>query len=101
MNDLKKNIFKKRTSDVVIPPSFFTFSGIKGNVFCNNGTIDINNTSPITVYRESPTLNVGDILYEDSSLTTFVHISGFKHGSTIYEVNAGQIDLIYSFGSIC
>lgn len=101
MRQFKKNIFKKRTSDVALPPSFFSFSGTKGNVYCNNGITDINNTSPYTVYSVSSNLSTGVAVFDDSNLTIPTTILGFKRFGIIYEISAGIIDITYSENSPC
>ena len=101
MNEFKKNIFKKRTSDNITPPTFFTFTGTKGDIFCNNGTIDISNLSPATIYSTSSSLSSGVSVFDDSNLTIPSMITGFKSSGVIYEITAGVIDVIYSVNSPC
>ena len=101
MNNFKKNIFKKSTSDSVTPPAFFTFIGTKGNVFCNNGVIDISNFSPAKIYSASSNLSSGIAVFDDSNLTIPSIITGFKRSGIIYEITTGVIDTGYSPGSPC
>lgn len=101
MNEFKKNILKKRTSDNITPPAFFTFTGTKGNVFCNNGMIDISNLSPATIYSASSNLSSGISVFDDSNLTIPSIITGFKKSGIIYEITTGVIDIVYSPGSPC
>lgn len=101
MNNFKKNIFKKRTSDIVISPPFFSFTGVKGNVFCNGGTIDISNTSPVTIYSSSSNLTTGVLVFDDSNLTIPSIIVGFRKTGLIYEITSGIIDIVYELNSPC
>lgn len=101
MNNFQKNIFKRRTSDNITPPPFFSFTGLKGNVFCNDGTIDISNTSPATIYSSSSNLTIGVLVFDDSNLTIPSIIVGFKKTGLIYEITSGMIDVVYELNSPC
>mgnify|MGYP003611049607 CR=1 FL=1 len=85
----------------VTPPAFFTFTGTKGDVFCNNGMIDISNLSPATIYSASSNLSSGISVFDDSNLTVPSIITGFKRFGIIYEITTGVIDIVYSPGSPC
>ena len=73
MNNFKKNIFKKRTDDIIVPPiTLFSASistNLNGNGLCSEPTT-------INVFVQTvanPTiLTSGDILYSDAGATTTV-----------------------------
>ena len=69
MNEFKKNIFKKRTSDNIAPPTSFAFpiSSQAGN---NSLAEACNYTDRLlTAYCELPVIFSGSILYRDIALT--------------------------------
>ena len=74
---------------------------LKGNVFCNSGTIAINNLSPHILYSSSSTLSSGVSVFDDINLTTPTVITGFTTSGKIYEVTSGMIDVVYTVGSPC
>ena len=95
MRQFKKNIFKTRIIDEVVPPFSNTYNGVVGSIFCNLGTIDIEDTSTKTLYGFSSELLIGDVLYEDTELKVPTTATAFKTNNKIHELNNGVIDNIY------
>ena len=78
-----------------------TYNLTQGTLGCTLGVITLNSTSPITLYSNITSLNNGVILYADIGLTTLTTASYIKQGTTIYELNSGQIVDVYPIGTPC
>ena len=83
------------------PPVSYPFSGIGGSITCTSGEIDIIESGPITLYASTNTITDGTNLYIDANLTILTTIGAFKRAGLIYELNDGNVDIVYTIGSPC
>jgi hypothetical protein len=98
MHPFKKMILQLCSSETT--PLYYIYSGLKGDVGCTNGQISFINSSPITLYSSSSTLE-GGRLYEDTSLQIVTTIVSFKKGTTIYDISDGYAGSGQPVGSAC
>lgn len=80
---------------------YYTFNLTAGTVGCVGGAITFNSIGVVTVYSNSSVLANGVALYTTPALTTLITYSAVKSGTTVYELNAGVIDIISTVGGAC
>lgn len=79
---------------------YYTFNLTAGTVGCN-GSITWTPIGAITAYSDSPTLEIGVILYTLPNLITPITYDAVKSGIQIYELTGGEISQIVTVGSGC
>jgi hypothetical protein len=79
----------------------FSFQGTEGVLSCNSGFQSFEDLNPKTLYCASSALSMGISVYDDISLSTLTTISGFRNGTTVYEISSGIITLVNTIGNGC
>lgn len=76
------------------------FNLTAGTIGCN-GSITFTAIGVITAYSDSPTLEIGVILYTSPDLITPITYEAVRSNGQIYELTDGQIVIITTVGSAC
>ena len=102
MNNFKKNIFKKRTDDIVVPPSGLISGAISAPFVTSSVCSELSSNICFVDSTSSTNLSNGDIVYTDSLGTTpFVgQISRFYRLSVDYFEGLSTYSVVISSSGV-